>query len=234
MVVLESAGLSHQGWVRTRNEDCLLILEELGIFAVADGLGGLPGGAESSELALALVSQMVRIQRPKTDDQWYDFLNHINEVVCQQMFESFHNETGCTLSLLSIQGDAFQLCQVGDSAIFMRRDGHIRVLSEEHTVAARKARLQETISPRDHHVLTQCIGQNVPLEPQISSGFIEAGDCFLLSTDGLHRMIPLNRLSMVLGEPLSPLEKIEKLFSQVLQRDAPDNLTGIVIETRNG
>jgi protein phosphatase len=234
MLRIKSAGISHRGWVRKRNEDGLLIMEKAGFFAVTDGLGGLPGGAETSHLTLSLLSQKIKDLNGSNQPDWNEWIEEINFYVRREMCDEFGPETGCTLTMLRFLGDSYSLVHIGDSAAFRLRRGQLECLSDEHTVAEAKRanpkRTREIIHPRDYHVLTQCIGQSSPIEPQISSGDARPSDRFMISTDGLHRILKPNLLSNILGRELSPLQTAESLVDSVLTRGAPDNLTTIVID----
>lgn len=234
MLRIKSAGISHRGWVRKRNEDGLLIMENEGFFAVADGLGGLPGGAETSHITLSLLSQKIRESDRASEPDWQEWIEEINLTVRQELCDEFGPETGCTLTLLSFRSDHYSLVHIGDSAAFCLRDGQLECLSDEHTVAQAKRKHpsanREIIKPRDYHVLTQCIGQNAPIKPQIYTGNFQPGDRFMLSTDGLHRMLKPALLTNMLVRESTPLQSAEALVDSVLTRGAPDNITVIVMD----
>lgn len=210
------------------------MMEDKGCFAVTDGLGGLPGGAETSHLTLSLLNDKILQHVDNQDPDWQDWIDEINFQVRSEMCDEFGPETGCTLTLLSFRENNYSLVHIGDSAAFRLRDGQLDCLSNEHTIAEAKRNKpkssREIIHPRDYHILTQCIGQSTPIEPQISTGNFQRGDRFILSTDGLHRMLKTNLLTNILIRESTPLQCAEALVDAVLTRGAPDNLTVIVLD----
>lgn len=222
-------GLSETGSVRSRNEDSYLIDTKAGILAVADGLGGLPNGKRASRISLEILRQKL-LRTP--DIPLLDLLLDVNNEARNIGFELDASGFGTTLTMVRIlpfEGK-LELAHVGDSAAYLLRGGAVRMLTEEHTVAANMVAAQyeeasEAIPPGAHHTLTQCIGQDLFIDPQICSVNIRKGDRLFLLTDGVNKPIEGPQLEEALLIKDSLERVCQALTFRVEIAGSPDNYT---------
>lgn len=199
------AGLSDPGRVRQCNEDSFLILEDEAIFAVADGLGGLDAGDVASRTALEAMSALCRpafsgagevTAFPAGGDREAD-LGSLVDAVNVRVFErktALGNTMATTLALVSLSDDAAWIAHVGDSRVYLWREGLLRRLTNDHSLVMElyekgvlsAAEMQEY--PR-RHVITRAIGAGATVAAEVQRLDIAPSDLLLLCTDGLSAML---------------------------------------------
>lgn len=223
------------GRVRRENQDRWLARPEDGLFAVADGMGGMPGGADAASTAIAaLVEEFVR-NTPATPESWEAVVRKINERVWRRGVAISPAEgIGTTLTLLHFAREGARVVHVGDSACFVLRTGKLTQLTEDHTVAAEAERrlargLRADPQPWAGHILTRCIGQANLEGVDVSPVTIEPGDRFLLCTDGITKVLENAAIGACLASAASPDDAVNRLIATTLAAGAPDNATGIAV-----
>ncbi len=233
-MIKASFGLSETGAVRTENQDSYLVDERHGILAIADGLGGLPNGARASKLTLELIKKAL-LQDKRTPLQ--ELLIEVNQEARKVGFDLDPSGFGSTLTMARYDKDRslLEIAHVGDSAAYLVHAGSSRLLTVEHTVAARMVADQwedasEAIPLTAHHTLTQCMGQDLFIDPQIVEVPVEPGDRFFLFTDGVTKTVAQSALNKVLtGE--DPIDRIcHVLTFRVEASGSPDNYTIVAAE----
>jgi protein phosphatase len=229
-----SFGLTETGAIRHENQDGYLMDESNGLFAVADGLGGLPNGARASKIALDL------LRKKLADDAstpLEDVLADVNTETRQVGFEMDVAGFGTTLTIGQVQpGSKFiKIAHVGDSAAYLVSNDSVQLLTKEHTVAARMIEEQwqdasEAIPLSAHHTLTQCIGQDLYIEPQVAIFPIQEGDRLFLLTDGVTKPIPESVLQKALQKNAPIAQIAQSLSFKIEAAGAPDNYTILGVE----
>jgi len=176
---LRSAALTDIGRVRRQNEDRLMCDESLSLFGVADGVGGLPGGAEAAQCAVDLVLKQVRNSSNPPDLELITL--ETNHAVSQLGFKlSPHFGIGATLTYGIFRDGKVRLAHVGDSRCYVVHKGELECLTMDHSVEnearARRAK-GELIWVNEQHrnALTRCIGQSTPLEVDQFTRQLEVG-----------------------------------------------------------
>jgi len=227
-------GLSETGSVRSRNEDSYMIDPQLGLLAVADGLGGLPHGRRASKVSLEILQRKL-VRAP--DIPLIDLLLEVNEEARAIGFDLVESGFGTTLTMVRVRpGQAvLELGHVGDSAAYLLRDGSVTMLTEEHTVAAAQVATHyesasEALPPGAHHTLTQCIGQDLFIDPQIRSLTIRKGDRLFLITDGVNKPIEGPQLNEALAIDDSLERVCQALTFRIEIAGSPDNYTIVAAE----
>lgn len=223
------------GRVRGENQDRWLVREDDGLFAVADGMGGMRGGAEAATLALATLEGEFSRAAPATPEAWEALVRKVNERVWRRgLVISPAEGIGTTLTLLHFEPDATRVVHVGDSACFLMRAGRLSQLTEDHTVAAEAERrfargLPVEPKPWAGHILTRCIGQFDLDGVDVSAVAVEPGDRLLLCTDGITKILDNTAIGASLASAASPDDALNRLIAATLAAGAPDNATGIAI-----
>ena len=246
-----SFGQSDVGRVRKHNEDAFIIDESLGLYVVADGLGGHAAGEVASEEAVYNIRGWVRRERPKVESLITDPYDVDQQNVAEQIirgaiqaatylihsmaeFDETKAGMGTTTSVLMLLGRVAIIGQVGDSRIYLARDGQIAQITDDHTLIAAQIR-EGMLTPEEaryaphRNVITRAVGSHEYVE--VDTRVVETipGDRFLLCSDGLHgyveepdEMLPLLSLPVALVT--------QRLIDSANTRGGKDNSTAIVVE----
>lgn len=235
-MLLTSAAKTDIGLVRHENEDRLLCADDLRLYAVADGIGGLPGGAEAAQTA---VTTLLREARADTTggagiNLRRAFLVANAEVIA--LAEEFAPETGLgtTLCALTIHSESAWVANVGDSRCYLYRAGGIQLLTTDDTVENEvKIRRErgEDIAMEDHHrnALTRCIGQPMPLMVEIAKHPLQTGDMLLVCSDGISRALPEAAIAAHFSPERAPAQILTALINESLANGGSDNATGVLV-----
>jgi protein phosphatase len=235
MPSLRVAALTDIGRVRRNNEDRYLCDESSRIFGVADGVGGLPGGAEAAQQSVDDVLGSLHAVAAGTEPDLTAIVHHTNESVGtlgQRISPAMG--IGSTLTFGHIKDGAFKLAHVGDSRAYLARNGEFIRLTEDHSVE-NEARLRRAkgevvyYHEANRNALTRCIGQPTPPEVDLIHRPLLVGDRYLFCTDGVTRMIPDSELGGLLAAPGDPEAVLRAIISLAVRRGGPDNATGVVV-----
>lgn len=232
---LRAFALSDIGCLRSENEDGSLCDDALRLYAVADGIGGLPAGAHASRRALATLHAWFT-RHAETDERDYRAaLSEANDSVYQLGRQlSPRHGIGTTLTLAHFTGATVHTIHVGDSFMFRLRDGELDVLTSEHNLEnemkARAARGEPTVALHENRAaLTRCVGQPPPLEGDFASHAVEPGDRYLVCTDGITRCITPFEIARHLESAASPEDAARVLVELARDRGGLDNATAVVV-----
>jgi PPM family protein phosphatase len=211
---------------RRQNQDNALIDQDIGLFAVADGVGG----GDSGEVASASVC--LSLHREVTGGlDVDDAIRLAHKELMEQPATGNAGYAASTIVVMQKDRHQIKLAWVGDSRIYLLRDNSLYQLSEDHSVVQQVAGLSELDMQRIRHVLTQAVG--VAGEDGLAVDSFEVdrypGDCWLLCTDGLHGVVTEKDIQEVLSTAVSADEKATRLLDLALAKGADDNVTLIVI-----
>ena len=234
MLSLRAAALSDIGRVRRENEDRFLLDEKSMVFGVADGVGGLPGGAEAAQLAVEQVSRAI----DGMADGMLDLVSVVHEAntAVSNLGQTISPSMGIgtTLTVGCVRHNTFAIAHVGDSRAYMVRGREFLRLTEDHSVE-NEARLRRArgevvyYHEANRNALTRCIGQPTPPEVDVIIRPLVEGDRYLFCTDGVTRLIPDSELAALLKKFDDPKDAIEDIVNLAVRRGGPDNATGVVV-----
>ncbi|MEB0092561.1 serine/threonine-protein phosphatase [Pseudomonas sp. CCI1.2] len=228
-----SVARTHAGKVRTRNEDAFLDCPQLGLWVVADGMGGHQCGDIASQL---IVTHLADLPQAGSFDErmiaMRQCLHWLNRRMSQELtINPEHKDKimGSTVVALLIEGKRGACVWAGDSRCYLLRDNHLHQLTRDHSLfeqlineqkmSPEKARLQP-----NSQSLTRAIGASDQLQLEIVELEVQPDDVFLLCSDGFYEGLNNEVLLRTLD-----LESMHTLFTDVLGGTARDNLTAIVI-----
>lgn len=230
-----SFGITHPGCQREKNEDGLLLLPNNQFYAVADGLGGLPDGDVASKLALDFLAQRLGDQPSSGNPEVRSLFEEANAYVHAEGKERHSTSgIGTTLTAASIHDDRLITGHVGDSSIHLLREGRLHLLTEEHTMAAELGashanKNNASIPEFYYHTLTRCIGAAAKVEISVEEFQLQDGDRFLLSTDGLIKVVPEEMIKKFMDSAKNAQQLVEILLELALENGCPDNITLIAL-----
>jgi protein phosphatase len=137
--------------------------------------------------------------------------------------------------VLLISGTRYLIGQVGDSRIYLMRDGTLSQITKDHSYVQEQvdAGFLTPEQARYHpysNVITRCVGASQDVEPDTYRGEVRNGDIFLVASDGLTGMVDDRRLGQLLGSRAEPKRKVEALISEANGRGGLDNITAIIVQ----
>jgi serine/threonine protein phosphatase PrpC len=230
------------GIVRQGNEDNFFAEADVqrGVFVVADGMGGHAAGEVASEMAVQIISRTLLplgcIKDPHARDLMQQSLKDANRAIYERMLnETDKQGMGTTASVLVLCDHGYLIGQIGDSRIYLLRDGALTQITKDHSYVQEQvdAGLLTPEQARYHpysNVITRCVGASDDVEADLYEGEIRAGDVFLLASDGLTGMVDDRRLQQLLLARSGPGRIVDALIAEANNRGGLDNITAIVIQ----
>ena len=233
----KSAAVSHVGKVRSNNQDSGYAGRHL--FVVADGMGGHAGGDVASAIAVKRIAETDREYSSPNDAEFAlrSALLAANALLAETVFE--HGELtgmGTTVSGMLRVGDHVALAHIGDSRIYLFRDGVLEQITADHTFVQRlvdSGRItaeEAAVHPR-RSVLMRVLG-DVDASPEIDTTVLptQRGDRWLICSDGLSSFVAEEKIQTVLATFASPQDAADRLIKESLDQGAPDNVTIVIAD----
>ncbi len=230
------------GRLRKGNEDNLYANanDYRGLFIVADGMGGHAAGEVASQMAVDLIASELAslndLAAPDAGPRVAETLRLANRQVFQRtMREVEKTGMGSTASALLLSDTRYLIGHVGDSRVYLVRDGKMRQLTRDHSLVQEQvdAGIITAEQARHHpqsNVITCCIGMSSDIEPDIISGETQVGDVFLLASDGLTGMVEDRRLQQLLQSRATPERIVNAMIADANNNGGIDNITAIVVK----
>ena len=222
----------------TVNEDSHLVLKKSGIFAVADGVGGANAGDVASQTALNTIRSLVE----KSDQTETDYLNFVKTLiesgnnVVYEIGQKRKEQIASTIALMAIEEDYAVLGHVGDSRIYVQRDGKLTQLTRDHSklqslIDNSLITPEEQANFKERNVITKALGAQQTVEPGIQKVMLKNNDIFVLCTDGIYVHNSDEEMQTNINQNEDQLQQIcEQLKQNCYHKGAKDNLTAIVIK----
>lgn len=227
------------GRVRDINEDCARAVPELGLFVVADGMGGHIAGEIASRLATETLINVLRARKPPR--RIMDEAPRLGEAVLvahlaviREAQERELQGMGTTLTALVVRGRTATVAHVGDSRAYLVHKQQLLPLTQDHTLVALLVEsgaiaADEAKDHPERHVLTQAIGPPTELDPDITQSRIPRGARILMSSDGLHDVVAAEEiLALALVEDVE--EAVQRMVGRANALGGPDNITALLVE----
>ncbi len=241
------------GKVRDHNEDNFLVDKKLGLFIVADGMGGHAAGEVASAMAVRTVHEEVKREKELLDDyvsgatgahkvtpkDVIALVEHAVQRACSKIHEEAANDSnkrgmGTTLSALLILGHQGFIGHVGDSRIYLSREGHVQQVTEDHTVyneLIKRGKLskEQIDKVAQKNAITRAVGVYERVEVDTLVIELLTGDTLVLASDGLHGYLESP------DEMRAPLALegdagVKALVELANNRGGKDNITALVVK----
>lgn len=249
---IQSQGATHIGR-RQNNEDSLAVNDDLGLYLVADGMGGYEGGEVASRIVAETVEQFFAAYQGDRELTWPFALDKSLDMDSNLIKAAVHlahkrvlarrhgplAQMGSTVALLALRQDKAIIGHVGDSRVYRLRRGLLEQLTRDHSL------LEELRGKPDHpfgpeaqrrfaHVITRALGippsrQTHLPEPDLRQEPLEEGDIFLLCTDGLLEAVSEEQMTQALARH-TPARAAQWLVQAAYENGGKDNITVVVLE----
>jgi protein phosphatase len=239
---LEHAGLTDVGQQRTHNEDSILLEPELRSFVICDGMGGHASGAVASQVAVATISEVLRTGKPPPpprEEQPARSEPLVHAILCANaaVFARSQSDPQChgmgtTVVGLRFEDDRVHVCHIGDSRIYLLREGTLQQLTRDHSLInlyADHPEMMGKLGPAHSNIIVRAVGLHPEVEVEHSIVEIEPGDVYLLCSDGLIDMAEdwMVREMLTSGDDLPTTA--ENLVRAANAHGGADNISVIVV-----
>ena len=236
--ITKGAAVSHVGRVRTQNQDSGYAGSSL--FVVADGMGGHAGGDIASAIAVRRIAETDRLDFATPQEA--EFALHSAMIAANQDISAAVEDRpeltgmGTTVSAMVRVGDVIATAHIGDSRIYLLRDGELSQITNDHTFVQRLVETgritpeEAAVHPR-RSVLMRVLG-DIDQSPEIDTSILGTvpGDRWMLCSDGLTSYVPLDRILVAMAGSSTAADAAESLVDEALEHGAPDNVTAIVVD----
>lgn len=242
MVRLLYSARTDVGMIRSGNEDNFAVNAngDRGLFVVADGMGGHAAGEVASEMAVQIIelelASIKDLEDRASAERVTEALRKANRNIHDRTITEVDKQgMGTTASVLLVANNRYLIGQVGDSRVYLLRDGALKQLTKDHSYVQEQvdAGFLTPEQARYHpysNVITRCVGASPEVQPDVYQGDVRVGDIFLVASDGLTGMVDDRRLQMLLMSRAEPERKVHALISEANGRGGLDNITAIVVQ----
>ena len=237
-----------QGLKRKNNEDAFAINEELGLYVVCDGMGGHAGGEVASDTASKMLVVHLKENRDTlttgTDDEVAALLVEAVQRATSRIYELGkqlvqYAGMGTTLTALLIRHERGFMAHVGDSRLYLKRNGEVHQLSEDHTyvnelVKSGQLTQEQALRIAGAHAITRAVG----LQPSVMVDQFQldvlCNDTYLICSDGLANYTPQASEVLELLESAPAKDLPDRLVQYALDHGGEDNVTAMVVDVQPG
>ncbi len=246
---VEVAGETNVGMKRTHNEDNFSIIEESGLYIVADGMGGHASGEIASKMAVDAVREFFALTANDPERTWpykmdrskgYEENRLVTAIKLANLriFESAQHDTrqrgmGTTIVALFAVEDGVYLAHVGDSRVYRMRDDRLEQLTEDHSLLNDYIKMKrltpEEIANFPHkNVIVRALGMKDTVKVDTRLEQPRVGDVYLLCSDGLSGPITDSDMLDILGGTRDLKMAASRLIAKANQNGGPDNVTVVL------
>jgi protein phosphatase len=229
----DAGAVTHPGKVRPRNEDALLARADVGLWAVADGMGGHDAGDVASQLIVKALDEISKAASAvelleSTESRIFE----ANRQIIALSRQRGGGVIGSTIAILLISDDHYACLWAGDSRLYLVSHGVVRQVSRDHTeveeMIASGAMTPEEARNWPQNVITRAIGVHENPELEIITGAFEESDIFVLCSDGLTKHVSDEEIRQQVSVE-DAQSSCEALVELALERGGYDNISVIVV-----
>lgn len=237
---LASSSVSDRGLSDKRpvNEDSFLDLRDLGLFAVADGVGGAQAGDVASQMAMEILSEAFANRRENTDAEeiMRIAIESANQAIHQMSSEIPQlSSMATTIAAIHVNDNIATVAHVGDSRVYrilpdatLQRETADHSVVEEEVRAGRMTPEQALVHP-SRNVISRALGAESTVDVELKTIMVEPGTMFLLCSDGITRHITDAELEELFDHEVEPDVLVQQMQEICYSRGAEDNLTAVVV-----
>jgi len=228
-------GLSEK---RPQNEDSYLELQEYGVFAVADGVGGAQAGDVASQMAVEIIGEAFINLAPNADpaDTMKTAVDRANNAIFRMSHDLPQlSSMATTIVALHIDGNVATIGHVGDSRLY-RVDGSGQIFreTEDHSVVEEEVRAgrmtaEQAVNHPSRNVISRALGAEETVQIDLKTSIVHPSTTFLLCSDGITRHIEDWEIAALLSSDGEPAEICRRMKDVCYDRGAEDNLTAVIV-----
>ena len=225
------------GMVREINEDSIMTKPEVGLWAVADGMGGYEAGDVASNM---IVSSLAEIEKHDYLDELVDdienkIIDANNRILEYSQIMHDGRILGSTLVSLLIKGQVGICLWAGDSRLYLLRNNQLQQLSRDHSHVQElldqgSISEEDAINHPDGNVITRAVGTSDELYVDISAFNVQIGDTFMLCSDGLYNAVDEIEIEQQMRSHDTDYA-VKQLIVKALENGAPDNVSIILVKS---
>jgi serine/threonine protein phosphatase PrpC len=239
----EMAGLTHQGMVRTNNEDSIALYPEMGLAILADGMGGHQAGEVASGAAVEIIHRYFvdKLGNPEIRLDGSNVIESI-ELANTAVYEMSQQKPeyagmGTTIVVAYFTDDQVHIGHVGDSRLYRYRAQELEQMTEDHSVVQELVSRgfmsrEEANSSMNKNLVTRALGIDSVVNAALTEAASESGDIYLLCSDGLSDIVADDAIRNVLQDQADILDQAaETLVSKANDAGGPDNISVLLART---
>ena len=227
-----------KGLRRETNQDSFLVNRDLGLFIVADGMGGHSGGEVASSMAVQTSEEVIRSLKSSPMSP-REKIHKLYEESSHRIFDKAAVESlklagmGTTMVMMLADGESLYIGNVGDSRAYLFRRPHFWQLTEDHSllneqIRAGLIREDQMRQFAGRNVITRSVGYERDVMVDVLERPLKSGDCFLLCSDGLSGLVTDVKIAEIMNK--TPLEQVvDKCIEQALANGGDDNVTVLLL-----
>lgn len=245
-------GLTDVGRKRPANQDAMVIMNPLGYWGIADGMGGLPGGDIASQLAIGTATEFLRTrlsdarvadaeaERANSEAMLQEAIKASNQAIRKEAHRNPKlfgmGTTVVLLRVVSAPETLASIAHVGDSRAYLLHEEELTRLTRDHSAVEEYIRHglvtpEQAINHPHKHILSRALGVSDRVEPDVATLTLQPHDLILLCTDGLTKMIKDDELRQILLKAGHRPETIcHRLVDEANERGGDDNTTVVVVK----
>jgi len=227
-------GKTDKGLVRKENEDAFCIEKDLGLLAIADGMGGHASGEVASKMAIEILRESLKKEGELLPERLNSGVKLANKMIYEaSRSQSQLNGMGTTLTAVQLDGNRLSIAHVGDSRAYLIRGGVIEQLTDDHTIVseqvARGMITREEAARSDmRNILSKALGIAPEVDVDMEELTVSEGDQLVLCSDGLSELISDDEILSEVQSSKRPEIVCDELVDLANQRGGEDNITVIV------
>lgn len=229
-------GNTHVGKVREHNEDTFFLSDTKGFFLVSDGMGGLEGGEVAAAITKDAISEHLAASSwifANPEKQLKEAFRLANKKVREALPDG--KGMGCTCVTLLLHQNDFYIAYVGDSRIYLYRNGKLKQLTKDHSYVEELFTRgliseEEKVDHPYKNSITRYIGHAEDVNVDVNSGPLLKNDIFLLCSDGLTGEVADDQISSIIAAADNPEVCVNSFIESALQHGGNDNVTAVVVK----
>jgi serine/threonine protein phosphatase PrpC len=236
------------GRVRPINEDAFLSRPEHGVFVVCDGMGGAASGEVASQLAIKTIADRLSVPAAGVaattgylarTERLGDSVRAANAAIwAQAQADTAHGGMGTTVVAALIDDHVVSLAHVGDSRAYLWHDGRLEAVTSDHSLVEAQVRAgvidrEQSLQSAHQNILLRALGRDADVEVELGEAVVSPGDCLVLCSDGLTRMVDDAALAQAVARFRGdPQAACAHLIAAANQQGGPDNITVVIVEVK--
>jgi protein phosphatase len=231
-------GKTDKGLVRKENEDAFCIEKDLGLLAIADGMGGHASGEVASKMAIEILRESFKKGGEPLPERLSSGVKLANRAIYEAaQSQSQLNGMGTTLTALQLEGNRLSIAHVGDSRAYLIRGGVIEQITDDHTIVseqvARGMMTREEAARSDmRNILSRALGIGPEVKVDVEELTVSEDDKLVLCSDGLSELVSEDEILLEAQSSTRPDIACDELINLANQRGGEDNITVIMAHLR--